>query len=127
MPKDIPILENQSFDELHDVLRVTFKNSGHINQKQIDAHLTFLTDAKTGFFAGFIVTGVKEYNIQQIRLIIEKKINDLKVILREKLESENREKILETIGKFDQNERRLDFLKELIKQIETEQNQTPIA
>ncbi|MCK5606009.1 hypothetical protein KAR91_29190 [Candidatus Pacearchaeota archaeon] len=117
MPRDIPLLEDQSFDVFHDIFRVTFKNSGVVIQKKIDDKLSFLTDKKTGYFAGFSVCGVKEHGIKEITLEIVKKLEDFKLSLQEKLKHESKEEIIKQISRYDQNERRVDFIKDALKDL----------
>lgn len=115
MPSDIPMLEKHYYDQHSDILSIIFKNSGKINQKQVDDTMIFLTDTETGYFAGIKIIGMKAQNIQTISLTIEKELSDYINEMRRRLSSFKNEDLFKALANFDMNDRRTGFIKELVE------------
>ena len=115
MPSDIPLLETNSYDNVHDIFSILFKNSGHITQKTVDDTITFLIDTTTGYFAGIRVSGIKAQNIQTISLFIEKKLEDFVKEMQNQLPTLKKEDLFKALADLNMNNRRTGFLGELIE------------
>lgn len=113
LPSDVPILEDFGYNPLVDTFSIKFKTERKGREIKLDETVSILEDDR-GHITGVNVYGVKQKGIKEIEVTVKKKLDDFLLTMKAKMDGlTDRVAAYRELGKFDSNQRAINFLEEL--------------